>query len=64
MIEVNTDPDELLTVNEVAVILKLNRKTVLKFLENGEIRAKRFGNSWRVRRGDLFLDMSNSQEEK
>lgn len=45
--------DELLTVGEVADLLKLSPRTVFRWLSEGRIPAIRIGNVTRVRREDL-----------
>jgi excisionase family DNA binding protein len=40
--------DEILTAREVAVILKLTRKTVIELMGKGELPGRKIGNSWRV----------------
>jgi excisionase family DNA binding protein len=42
--------DELLTVREVAAILRVSRATVYKLVERGELVAMRMGNVIRIRR--------------
>jgi len=44
---------ELLTVEVVAATLALHRKTVLRFIREGKLRATRVGNQYRVLRSDL-----------
>lgn len=50
--------ESLLTLNEVAVILKVTYRTVLKYMKTGKLRARRVGGCWRVLRADLddFLE--------
>lgn len=51
------NPD-LLTVDQVAGYLQLNRMTVYKYIREGRIPASRIGKSYRIRRQDLeaFLE--------
>ena len=44
---------ELLTVDAVAEALALHRKTVLRFIREGRLRATKVGNQYRVLRSDL-----------
>lgn len=46
-------PEELCTVDEAAERLKLHPKTVLRFINEGRLRATRLGKSFRIRRADL-----------
>src|SRR3990170_7867736 len=51
-------PSELMTVEQVAAYLQLNKLTVYKFIRSGELQALRLGHSFRVRRADVdaFLE--------
>lgn len=45
--------DELLTIAEVAMFLKLSRRTAWRWCKNGELPAVKVGHQWRVARSDL-----------
>ena len=45
--------DRLLTLPEVAEILRLNSRTVRKYVRRGKIEARIIGGRWRFRRADL-----------
>ena len=45
--------DEILTIREVAVLLKINEKTAYKLASEGKIPGFKVGGSWRFRRSDL-----------
>lgn len=45
--------DRLLTLSEVAEILRLNPRTVREYVRRGEIEARIIGKRWRFRRADL-----------
>lgn len=45
--------DELLTVAEVADLLRVSTMTVYRLIRGGELPAVRVGRNYRVRRGDL-----------
>jgi excisionase family DNA binding protein len=49
----STDPDEYLTVAEVARILKLNQQTVRNWIDRGELPAPRVGRRVRILRADF-----------
>ena len=57
--------DELLTTSQVAEELKIDVKTVRKWINNGELEASDLGREYRVRRRDLdaFLE-SRKQKRK
>lgn len=46
-------PDELLTIAEVAVYLKLSRRTAWRWCKAGQLPAVKIGHQWRVARSDL-----------
>ena len=59
--------DELLTVTEVAALLKLNEQTVRKWLREGRLPGIYLGTrqaGWRVRRADVerFLDERRGED--
>jgi excisionase family DNA binding protein len=45
--------NEILTVKEVAVFLKLHQTTVYKMIKSGELPAFRIGGDWRFRRSRI-----------
>jgi excisionase family DNA binding protein len=45
--------DELLTVNEVTDELRVDRRTVYRYLQQGQLRGQKLGRTWRIRRSDL-----------
>lgn len=45
--------DEVLTIKDVAVLLKLAEKTVYSMAQRGEIPAFKIRGQWRIRRADL-----------
>ena len=58
--------DELLTVPEVATLLKLNEQTVRRWLRTGRLRGVSLGSrqaGWRVRRSDVdeFLGIDRGE---
>jgi excisionase family DNA binding protein len=50
--------DELLTVQDVAHELRMDRRTVYRYLQQGQLRGRKVGREWRIRRRDLtaYLD--------
>ena len=45
--------DEILTIRQVAELLKINEKTTYKLASEGKIPGFKVGGSWRFRRSDL-----------
>jgi len=54
--------NEILTVQEVAVYLRVNKVTVWRWCQEGTISAFRIGHGWRIYRQDLLrlLDPESS----
>ncbi|MOA24168.1 Helix-turn-helix domain protein [compost metagenome] len=46
-------PDEILTIDEVAVFLKAGKRTVYRLAASGKLPAFKLGGTWRFRRSDL-----------
>lgn len=46
-------PDEILTIDEVAAYLKASKRTVYRLAVSGELPAFKLGGTWRFRRGEL-----------
>jgi excisionase family DNA binding protein len=46
-------PSDLLTVKEVAEILRVSQPTVLRMIGDGELPAIRVRSQWRIRHSDL-----------
>jgi len=57
--------DKLLTIKEVAKILRVGERSVLRYIESGRLRASRIG-QWRIRESDLekFLKESSNNKRK
>ena len=46
-------PNEILTIDEVAAYLKAGKRTVYRLAASGKLPAFKLGGTWRFRRGDL-----------
>lgn len=53
--------DELLTIEEVAKILRVSTRTIVRYIENGRLKASKIG-VWRIRRLDInsFLEETSN----
>lgn len=40
--------DEILTLDEVAVLLRVHRNTVAGLLKNGKLKGRKVGREWRI----------------
>ncbi|MET4569112.1 methylation-associated defense system helix-turn-helix domain-containing protein MAD1 [Rhodanobacter soli] len=49
----NDQPDEILTIDEVAAYLKAGKRTVYRLAASGKLPAFKLGGTWRFRRGEL-----------
>lgn len=59
---------ELLSITEVSELLKVSDRTIRNWIQDGTIKAYRFGNVYRIRKEDFdeFVNKSqvNYEEEK
>lgn len=46
-------PDEILTIDEVAIYLKAGKRTVYRLAASGQLPAFKLGGTWRFRRAEL-----------
>lgn len=54
---------ELLTVDEVAQLLRVSRHTVYRLAGNGEIPGRKIGRSWRFIRTELLKYLHNQNAD-
>jgi excisionase family DNA binding protein len=54
---------ELMTINEVASYLRVNKKTVYRLLERGDIPARKVGHQWRFDKASIDQWLSQKQPE-
>ena len=55
------DPPDVLTADELAELLRLNRKTVYEALARGEIPARRIGATYRIHRDAVLRWLADGQ---
>lgn len=46
--------DEFYSIDELAKILKVHERTIRNHIKNGEIKAKKYGNQWRIKKSDFL----------
>ena len=51
--QVSEQPNEILTIDEVAAYLKAGKRTVYRLAASGQLPAFKLGGTWRFRRGEL-----------
>lgn len=49
----NDQPDEILTIDEVAAYLKASKRTIYRLAASNRLPAFKLGGTWRFRHGDL-----------
>ena len=56
-------PDEILTIDEVAAYLKAGKRTVYRLAASGKLPAFKLGGTWRFRRSELehWIDQNSNQ---
>lgn len=54
--------DEILTIREVADLLKLHPKTVNKFAISGKLPAYRIGRQWRFRKSEVLKALEKQND--
>ncbi len=52
--------DRLLTLREVADVLRLSTRTMREYVQRGEIEGQLIGGKWRFRRADLDAFFANA----
>jgi len=57
-------PDEVLTIRDLAALLKLAEKTVYSMANGGELPAFKIRGQWRVRREDIVVWLQQKAEKR
>lgn len=57
--KMSDQPDEILTIDEVATYLKAGKRTVYRLASSGSIPAFKLGGTWRFRRAELDQWIAN-----
>jgi excisionase family DNA binding protein len=57
--------DKLLNIEEVAKILRVSTRTIIRYIESGRLRASKIG-VWRIKESDIhrFLEESSNVKHK
>lgn len=56
--------DEILTIREVAIFLKVTERTIYRLAAEGQIPSFKVGGSWRFQRTDLLRWMRDQSAEQ
>ena len=61
----STEKDKLLTIEEVAKILRVSERSVNRYIVSGKLRASKIG-WWRIKQSDLdkFLEETSNKKNK
>ncbi|MDD5658663.1 MAG: helix-turn-helix domain-containing protein [Actinomycetota bacterium] len=61
----NKKTDKLLTIEEVAEVLRVSTRTVIRYIESGKLKASKIG-VWRIKQSDVdvFLEKTSNQNKK
>ena len=61
-----TDHDQVLTIEELAAYLKVSKSTLYKLVQEGTVPGQKVGKHWRFRREtiDQWLDDRDAKPEK
>ena len=62
--EVPNQPDEVITLPELAEMLKLDEATVMERVAGGELPGRRFGDQWRFSRHAVLSWLDGSDAER
>ncbi len=57
--------EKLLTIEEVADILRVSTRTIIRYIESGKLKASKIG-VWRIKESDvhLFLEETSNKNNK
>lgn len=61
-----TDADQVFTIDDLAAYLKVSKSTLYKLAQEGKVPGQKVGRHWRFRREtiDRWLDNSNERSPK
>jgi len=55
--------DKLLTIEEVADILRVSTRTIVRYIESGKLKASKIG-VWRIKESDVYLFLEETSNKK
>jgi excisionase family DNA binding protein len=55
--------DKLLTIEEVADILRVSTRTIVRYIESGKLKASKIG-VWRIKESDVHLFLEETSNKK
>jgi len=57
------DSDKLLTITEIAKILRVHARTVNRYIESGRLKASKLG-TWRIKQSDMNVFLEETSNVK
>ena len=58
----NKQTDKLLTIEEVAEILRVSTRTVIRYIDSGKLKASKIG-VWRIKQSDVGVFLENTSNQ-
>jgi len=55
----NKKTNKLLTIEEVAEVLRVSTRTVIRYIESGKLKASKIG-VWRIKQSDVDVFLENT----
>lgn len=55
--------EKLLTIEEVADILRVSTRTIVRYIESGKLKASKIG-VWRIKESDIHLFLEETSNKK
>jgi excisionase family DNA binding protein len=55
--------DKLLTIEEVANILRVSTRTIIRYIESGKLKASKIG-AWRIKESNVNLFLEETSNKK
>lgn len=55
--------EKLLTIEEVADVLRVSTRTIIRYIESGKLKASKIG-VWRIKEADVHLFLEETSNKK
>jgi excisionase family DNA binding protein len=55
--------EKLLTIEEVADVLRVSTRTIIRYIESGKLKASKIG-VWRIKESDVHLFLEETSNKK
>jgi excisionase family DNA binding protein len=57
------DVEKILTIKEVAQMLRVSSRTIIRYIESGKLKASKIG-VWRIKESDVHLFLEETSNKK